>query len=85
MLKNKFNAIVGVTGSGKSTITQLIMKFYNPVRGQILIGNRNILDVDAKYLRERIGYVGQEPVLFSGTIRENVVVGKVEATDDEIW
>ena len=84
-LKNKFNAIVGATGSGKSTIAQLLLKFYSASEGEILIGGRNIQGLDADWLRERVGFVGQEPVLFSGTIRENVQVGKKDASDEEIW
>jgi ABC-type multidrug transport system fused ATPase/permease subunit len=81
-LKNKFNAIVGTTGSGKSTFTQLLMKTYPPNEGKVLIGGRNIEDVGTGWLREKIGYVGQEPTLFNGTLRENILVGKENATDD---
>ena len=84
-LKNKFNAIVGATGSGKSTIAQLLLKFYSASEGEILIGGRSIQGLDADWLRERMGFVGQEPVLFSGTIRENVLVGKEDASDEEVW
>jgi ABC-type multidrug transport system fused ATPase/permease subunit len=58
-LKNKFNAIVGSTGSGKSTITQLLLKFYAPTEGSIIVGGQDIAFIDAGWLRERIGFVGQ--------------------------
>lgn len=84
-LKNKFNAIVGMTGSGKSTIVNIIMKFYDFASGTVLVGDHDIRTIDALWLRERIGFVGQEPIIFSGTIRENIVVGKENATEEEIW
>lgn len=84
-LRNKFNAIVGATGSGKSTITQLLLKFYKPNEGRIFVGERDLADIDADWFRERVGYVGQEPTLFSGTLRENLTVGKADASDEEVW
>lgn len=58
-LKNKFNAIIGSTGAGKSTIAQLLLKFYSPKEGNIYIGGHEISEVDTVWLRDRIGYVGQ--------------------------
>ena len=78
---NKFNAIVGATGSGKSTLTNLLMKFYEPNAGNILINNKNLNDIDASQFRNKIGYVGQEPILFQGTIRDNIQIGRKNASD----
>lgn len=58
-LKNKFNAIVGATGSGKSTITQLLLKFYNPHEGHIFICGRDLSEVDTAWFRAKVGFVGQ--------------------------
>lgn len=77
-------AIVAPSGAGKSTVASLIMRFYSPTSGTILIGDRNIADMNAKQLRRKIGYVGQEPVLFSGTIAENIAYGRPLATKTEI-
>jgi ABC-type multidrug transport system fused ATPase/permease subunit len=75
-LKNKFNAIAGPTGSGKSTIIQLLLKYYSPTSGQVLIDGEDIRQLDEELLRNKVGYVGQEPTLFSGTIRDNIKVGR---------
>jgi ABC-type multidrug transport system fused ATPase/permease subunit len=77
-------AIVGPSGSGKSTIIQLIERFYDPDGGRVLIDGDDILSLNLKSLRNSIGYVSQEPVLFNTSIRENLRFGKPEATDDEI-
>ena len=63
-------AILGQTGSGKSTIQKLIMGFYNATKGSILLGNTDINQLDPQGIREKIGYVPQEVSLFSGTIRQ---------------
>lgn len=75
-LKNKFNAIAGPTGSGKSTIIQLLLKYYSPSSGQIIIDGEDIHEISEDLLRNKIGYVGQEPTLFSGSVRDNIKVGK---------
>ncbi|CAM8901165.1 unnamed protein product [Rhodiola kirilowii] len=80
----KIVALVGGSGSGKSTIISLIERFYQPFMGGILLDDRNIQDLDVKWLRKQIGLVNQEPVLFATTIRENILYGKDDATDDEI-
>ena len=85
LLPNKFNAIVGSTGSGKSTIVQLLLKNYDVQAGSIAIDGVNLAEIDAGWFREKIGYVGQEPTIFSGSIRENIRVGKADATDEEIY
>jgi len=77
-------AIVAPSGAGKSTVASLIMRFYTPDSGHVLIGGRDIEKMNAKQLRRQIGYVGQEPVLFSGTIAENIAYGRPYATRQEI-
>ena len=77
-------AIVAPSGAGKSTVAQLLLRFYLPTQGTIKIDGRDISTMNAKQLRRRVGYVGQEPVLFSGTIAENIAYGKPEATRAEI-
>ncbi|KAK6006926.1 hypothetical protein QM012_005934 [Aureobasidium pullulans] len=77
-------AIVAPSGAGKSTVASLIMRFYSPAEGHILIGGRDITTMNAKQLRRKIGYVGQEPVLFSGTVAENIAYGRPLATRAEI-
>lgn len=77
-------ALVGQSGSGKSTIVQLLMKFYNPSSGHILLDNKNINELDLTAFRQNIGIVPQEVILFGGTIRENISYGKPNATEEEI-
>nr|CAD90041.1 putative ATP-binding cassette transporter protein [Paracoccidioides brasiliensis] len=77
-------AIVGPSGGGKSTIASLLLRFYKHTRGQILIDGKDISSMNAKSLRRKIGVVAQEPVLFSGTIAENISYGKPHATRTEI-
>ncbi|MBK9257382.1 MAG: ATP-binding cassette domain-containing protein [Saprospiraceae bacterium] len=77
-------ALVGQSGSGKSTIVQLLMKFYNPDSGQILVDGKNINDFDLTLFRQNIGIVPQEVMLFGGTIKENIAYGKPGASIEEI-
>src|SRR5690554_6290797 len=77
-------ALVGETGSGKSTIVNLICRFYEPVQGQILIDGVDYRERSQLWLQSNIGYVLQSPHLFSGTIKENIGYGRLEATDEEI-
>ena len=77
-------AIVGPSGSGKSTIVQLINRLYDPTAGEIRFGSDEIKDLDLVKLREMIGYVGQEPVLILGTIRENLQYGNADATEEDM-
>lgn len=77
-------AIVGPSGGGKSTIASLILRFYVPSEGQILINGKDIAEMNVKSLRRKIGIVSQEPVLFSGTIAENIAYGRPHATRAEI-
>ncbi|CAL8095680.1 unnamed protein product [Calicophoron daubneyi] len=77
-------ALVGPSGSGKSTIVHLLQRFYDPVEGEIRIEGIDIKELDLKKLRNQIGVVQQEPVLFEGTIADNIRLGKPGATQEEI-
>ncbi len=77
-------ALVGQSGAGKSTIVQLLMKFYTPDSGEITIDGTNINDFNITAYRKNIGIVPQEIILFGGTIRENISYGKPGASDEEI-
>jgi len=77
-------ALLGATGSGKSTIINLLPRFYDPSEGRITIDDHDLRDIKIKSLRSRIGIVLQETTLFSGSIRENIAFGKPEATQYEI-
>ncbi len=77
-------AIVGETGAGKSTLVNLVCRFYEPTGGRVLIDGRDIRERSQLWLHSHIGYVLQEPHLFSGTIRENIRYGRPEATDEEV-
>jgi len=76
--------IVGPTGSGKSTVVSLIPRFYDPVKGSIKIDGHDVRDFKLKSLREHIGYVLQDTVLFRGTIADNIAFGRPTASRDEI-
>ena len=80
----KTTAIVGPSGSGKSTIVQLLERFYDPNNGEVLIDGVNIKELQLREYRQRVGYVGQEPVLFNTTIKENIKLGSPNVTDDQI-
>ena len=82
--QGKTTAIVGASGSGKSTIVQLIERFYNPDSGEIYVDGHNLKDLNLRNLRQKIGYVGQEPVLFNMSIKENILYGNPDATDEEV-
>ncbi len=82
---NKFNitikagetvAFVGSSGSGKSTIMNLLLRFYDPQKGTVFLDGVDIKDLNVRWLRSQFGYVGQEPVLFSGTVSENIALGR---------
>ena len=77
-------ALVGETGSGKSTIVNLLCRFYEPVSGQILIDGIDYRERSIAWLHSNIGYVLQAPHLFSGTIKENILYGSLNATDDDV-
>ncbi|KAK3121040.1 hypothetical protein QOZ80_8BG0645170 [Eleusine coracana subsp. coracana] len=80
----KVVALVGSSGCGKSTVISLLQRFYDPTSGDIFIDGHNIKKLDLKYLRRNIASVSQEPSLFSGTIKDNLRIGKMEAADEEI-
>jgi ATP-binding cassette subfamily B protein len=77
-------AIIGGTGSGKTTILNLLMRFYDPTEGRVLINGTDIRTIQQEELRSKFGLISQKAVLFTGTIRENVAFGKEGATDNEI-
>jgi ATP-binding cassette, subfamily B, bacterial len=77
-------ALVGPTGSGKSTLVNLLPAFYELSSGRILIDGQDISHVSLESLREQISVVSQEPFLFNGTVRENILYGKLEASEDEL-
>ncbi len=77
-------ALVGVTGSGKTTVANLIPRFYDVSAGRVLIDGHDVRDVQLQSLRRQIGIVMQETTLFSGTIRENIAFGRPNATQEEI-
>ena len=81
---SKVVGVIGGTGSGKSTLVNLLPRFYDVRRGSVLVNGRNVKDYKLKQLRDRIGYVPQRTVLFSGTIRENMLWGNPGATDEDI-
>lgn len=78
-------AIIGSTGSGKSTILNLILRLYDASEGRVLINGRAIQDYKADSLRSRIGYTPQRALLFSGSIADNIRIGKEDASEEEIW
>jgi ATP-binding cassette, subfamily B, multidrug efflux pump len=82
--ENETIAIVGHTGAGKTTITNLLFRFYEPTQGRILLGGTPIASIAKKELRERIGFVQQEVFLFSGSVRENLILLRRDLTDAEI-
>ena len=77
-------ALVGETGAGKSTMVNLVCRFFEPTGGRVLIDGRDVQERSQLWLHSHIGYVLQEPHLFSGTIRENIRYGRPEATDAEV-
>ncbi len=80
----KATAIIGGTGSGKSTILNLIPRLQDPTSGEILINNQNIKNYTLSALREKISFTPQKAILFQGTIKSNMLIGKKDATDGEI-
>ncbi|CAF3856119.1 unnamed protein product [Rotaria sp. Silwood1] len=77
-------ALIGSSGSGKSTCIQLLQRFYDQDSGSIFIDEKQINEYNLKWLRQHIGVVSQEPILFHATIRENILFGRDSATDEEI-
>lgn len=77
-------AVVGVSGSGKSTIISLIERFYDPVAGQVLLDGRDLKSYNLRWLRNHLGLVQQEPIIFSTTIRENIIYARHNASEAEM-
>ncbi|TNE55726.1 MAG: ABC transporter ATP-binding protein [Bacteroidetes bacterium] len=77
-------ALVGPSGAGKSTIASLLLRFFEPNSGKILVDDTNQLEIDLKHLRSHMAYVPQEVLLFAGTIRENIAFGNPEASEEKI-
>lgn len=77
-------ALVGPSGSGKSTTVSLLERFYDPTSGEILLDGNNLKDLNVQWLRDQIGLVSQEPVLFARSIKENIAYGLPGATDEQI-
>ena len=77
-------ALVGETGAGKSTVVKLIARFYDPTGGRILVDGMPLTSLDLGTFRRQLGYVPQEPFLFSGTIRDNIAYGRPSASDAEV-
>ena len=77
-------ALVGPSGAGKTTLVNLIPRFFDPQSGGVCIDGQDIRSVQVKSLREQIGLVPQDTLLFGGTVRENILYGKLDATEDEL-
>ena len=80
----KVTALVGPSGGGKSTVLNLLLRFYEVTDGAVLIDGQNIAEVSRSSLRRKIAYVGQDVFMFRGTIRENIAFGRPNATEAEI-
>jgi len=78
-------ALVGTTGAGKSTLVNLLTRFYEYDKGSITIDGKELNSINKTSLRNSIAYVTQDAFLFNGTVRENMVLGKRDATDTELW
>ena len=77
-------ALVGSSGSGKSTVIALLERFYDPLDGEVLLDGVNIKKLKLKWLRSQMGLVSQEPALFATSIKENILFGKEDASMDEV-
>mgnify|MGYP003343925824 FL=1 len=80
----KMTALVGPSGGGKSTVFNLLLRFYEVGKGSIIIDGQNVAEVSRNSLRHQIAYVGQDVFLFHGTVRDNIAIGKPGASEDEI-
>lgn len=78
-------ALVGPTGAGKSTLINLLTRFYEYDQGTITIDGTPVHELNKNWLRSRIGYVTQEAFLFNGTVRDNLIIGRRDATDEQLW
>ena len=82
--KGEITAFIGSTGCGKSTLINLIPRFYDVTEGEILINGENVKNIELKYLHDLVGYIPQKAVLFSGNIESNLLLGKQDATQEEM-
>lgn len=82
--KGEHVCFVGPSGSGKSTISQLLLRFYDPLDGEVIVNGHNIKDINLNFYRQQLGYVQQDPVLFSGTIEDNIRFGQPDCSIDDI-
>ncbi|XP_043503837.1 ATP-binding cassette sub-family B member 10, mitochondrial [Polistes fuscatus] len=82
--KHSITAIVGSSGSGKSTVAMLLLRLYDPCKGSILLDDHDLKELDPIWVKSQIGVVPQEPILFSGTIKENILYGTENVTEHEI-
>lgn len=82
--KGEMIALVGPSGGGKSTLAYLVNRFYDPTEGSILLDGVDYKELDLKSLRSKVGYISQDPILFYGTIRENLMFGNPDSTQDEV-
>jgi len=82
---NETLALVGMTGCGKSTIAALVSRFYDPTRGSVTLDGRDLRSITLESLRSHAGVAFEDPILFSVSVRENVLMGKPDAGDDEVW
>jgi len=83
--KGDFTAIVGPSGSGKSTVIDLILRFYSPQKGEILIDGQKLSSITLSSWRKNIGFVGQDTLIFSGTVKDNIAFGADEADMERIY
>jgi ATP-binding cassette subfamily B protein len=77
-------ALIGHTGSGKTTLTSLVPRFYDAIAGRIVIDGADVRDVELASLRSAVGVISQDPFLFSATVRENIAFGRADATDEQV-
>ena len=78
-------AVVGESGQGKSTFIALVMRFYDPEFGQVLIDGVDVKTLDVRTLRSRVGLVQQEPMLFNYSLKENILYGRLDASNSDIF
>lgn len=84
ILPSKTTAFVGSTGSGKSTLVKLLLRFYEPTKGEIFLDDKNLSEYDSHFLRQRVGLVSQDVFLFHGTVKENIAYAKPDASMEEV-
>lgn len=83
-LYSRRSGVMGESGCGKSTLLQLMMRLYDPDEGRITLDGVDLRDLDLKWLRSQIGYIGQEPLLLSTTIRDNLLIGNSAASEEQM-